>query len=88
VDPDQLSLVLPRGEAAAQCVSTRRGPLDSQAAPAMWRSARMMAGGLSPEDPTVLRVLLYTYVPDILEKRGPHRAGHLAAAKAQEDAGK
>jgi len=48
----------------------------------------MMAGGLSPEDPTVLRVLLYTYVPDILEKRGPHRAGHLAAAKAQEDAGK
>jgi hypothetical protein len=54
----------------------------------MWRSARMMAGGLSPEDPTVLRVLLYTYVPDILEKRGPHRAGHLAAAKAQEDAGK
>ena len=48
----------------------------------------MMAGGLSPEDPTVLRVLLYTYVPDSLEKRGPHRAGHLAAAKAQEDAGK
>jgi uncharacterized protein YciI len=26
-------------------------------------------------------ILFYDYVPDILEKRGPHRAGHLALAK-------
>ena len=27
--------------------------------------------------------LHYQYVPDILEKRGPHREGHLAAARKQ-----
>ena len=26
------------------------------------------------------RILQYDYVPDILEKRGPHREGHLKAA--------
>jgi uncharacterized protein len=28
------------------------------------------------------------YVPDILEKRGPHREGHLGAAKQHLEAGK
>jgi len=28
--------------------------------------------------PTTLWMLQYHYVPDILEKRTPHRAGHLA----------
>mmetsp|Transcript_19811 Transcript_19811/g.43324 ORF Transcript_19811/g.43324 Transcript_19811/m.43324 type:complete len:95 (+) Transcript_19811:146-430(+) len=28
-------------------------------------------------------LLTYTYVPDILEKRGPHREGHLAVAREQ-----
>jgi uncharacterized protein YciI len=28
--------------------------------------------------PTTLWLLQYHYVPDILEKRGPHRAEHLA----------
>lgn len=32
--------------------------------------------------------LHYQYVPDILEKRGPHREGHLAAARKQTEAGK
>ncbi|KAJ1491530.1 hypothetical protein T484DRAFT_1933015 [Baffinella frigidus] len=50
--------------------------------------ARMMASSLTPEAPTAMLVLLYTYVPDILEKRGPHRAGHLAGAKTHEDSGK
>jgi uncharacterized protein YciI len=27
-------------------------------------------------------LLIYDYVPDILEKRGPHRAAHLEGAKA------
>jgi uncharacterized protein len=27
-------------------------------------------------------LLFYTYVPDILDRRGPHRDGHLAAAWA------
>ena len=26
-------------------------------------------------------VLIYDYVPDILERRGPYRAGHIGAAK-------
>jgi hypothetical protein len=26
-------------------------------------------------------LLIYDYVPDILDKRGPHRAGHLALAR-------
>ena len=26
-------------------------------------------------------VLIYDYVPDILDKRGPYRAGHIEAAK-------
>jgi uncharacterized protein len=33
-------------------------------------------------------LLLYTYVPDILDRRGPHRAGHLGAINAERDAGR
>lgn len=33
-------------------------------------------------------ILQYDYVSDILEKRGPHREGHLAAAKAVQEQGK
>ncbi|KAG0559311.1 hypothetical protein M758_10G094300 [Ceratodon purpureus] len=32
--------------------------------------------------------LTYDYVPDILEKRGPYRAEHIALAQAQESEGK
>ena len=32
-------------------------------------------------------LLFYTYVEDILEKRGPHREEHLAAAKAAHESG-
>ena len=31
-------------------------------------------------DPPKYTLLTYEYVPDILEKRGPYREGHLAAA--------
>lgn len=31
-------------------------------------------------DPPKYTLLTYDYVPDILEKRGPYRADHLAAA--------
>lgn len=34
------------------------------------------------------RLLVYEYVPDVLEKRGPHREAHLAAAQQLSDAGK
>lgn len=33
-------------------------------------------------------LLNYTYVPDILEKRGPYREAHLAGAKKHLDAGR
>jgi len=32
-------------------------------------------------------LLLYDYVPDIVERRGPHRAAHLAYARAAVDRG-
>lgn len=36
--------------------------------------------------PETLQLLAYDYVPDILERRAPHRDGHLALiAKAHED---
>lgn len=34
------------------------------------------------------RLLVYEYVPDILDKRGPHREAHLAAAQKLAEAGK
>eukprot|EP00286_Rhodomonas_abbreviata_P026141 CAMPEP_0181296870 /NCGR_PEP_ID=MMETSP1101-20121128/4933_1 /TAXON_ID=46948 /ORGANISM="Rhodomonas abbreviata, Strain Caron Lab Isolate" /LENGTH=181 /DNA_ID=CAMNT_0023401761 /DNA_START=96 /DNA_END=641 /DNA_ORIENTATION=+ len=46
-----------------------------------------MSGGLSPDAPAQLLVLTYSYVPDILERRGPHRAGHLAGAQELTDSG-
>ncbi|MBB4661927.1 YciI family protein [Conexibacter arvalis] len=38
--------------------------------------------------PETLFLLHYDYVPDILEKRGPHREGHLAAIARFHEAGK
>src|SRR5688500_11928868 len=32
-------------------------------------------------------LLLYDYVPDIVERRGPHRAAHIAHARAAVDRG-
>lgn len=37
----------------------------------------------SATPPTKYAILTYRYVPDILEKRGPYREGHLAGAKAK-----
>lgn len=34
------------------------------------------------------KILQYDYVPDILEKRGPFREGHLAAARRLQEQGK
>ncbi|MGA9858417.1 MAG: YciI family protein [Solirubrobacteraceae bacterium] len=33
-------------------------------------------------------LLLYTYVPDMAERRGPYREEHLARIKAEQDAGR
>lgn len=37
--------------------------------------------------PETLQLLTYEYVPDILERRGPHREGHLAAIARYHEAG-
>ena len=42
----------------------------------------------SPPAPPRLLLLTYTYVSDIMEKRTPHRPGHLAAAQREVDAGR
>eukprot|EP00890_Picochlorum_soloecismus_P003356 jgi/Picsp_1/4020/NSC_01532-R1_ycii-related protein len=47
-------------------------------------SMRTMAAASEPD----YHVLQYTYVPDILEKRGPYRAEHLEGAKKMADAKK
>ena len=41
---------------------------------------------MSEED--LHHLLLYTYVPDVGERRGPHRPGHLAHIQAHKDTGK
>jgi uncharacterized protein YciI len=41
-----------------------------------------------PPPPPTFTLLSYTYVQDILERRGPHRAAHIDAAKAAVAAGK
>ena len=33
-------------------------------------------------------ILFYEYVEDVLERRGPHREAHLAALRAEHDAGR
>jgi uncharacterized protein YciI len=38
------------------------------------------------ESPTYL--LLYSYVDDIVDRRGPHRASHLERIRAEKDAGR
>lgn len=45
------------------------------------------AAAAAPADPKHL-LLNYSYVPDILEKRGPHREAHLAGAQAMLEQGK
>jgi len=48
-------------------------------------SALQTSSSAAPEAKFYL--LSYDYVPDILEKRGPYRAGHLAAAQELERTG-
>ncbi|MEW5303336.1 MAG: hypothetical protein WDW36_006038 [Sanguina aurantia] len=49
-------------------------------------SVRCMATASTP--PVKYHMLEYKYVSDILERRGPFRAAHIAGAKAQAEAGK
>eukprot|EP00877_Chromochloris_zofingiensis_P006344 jgi/Chrzof1/1963/Cz10g28040.t1 len=44
-----------------------------------------MASAAMP--PARYHILTYQYVPDIVEKRGPYREAHIAAAKSKLDAG-
>jgi len=39
-------------------------------------------------DPVVHHVLFYDYVPDVLERRGPYREGHLEHARRWKDDGR
>mmetsp|Transcript_22347 Transcript_22347/g.26906 ORF Transcript_22347/g.26906 Transcript_22347/m.26906 type:complete len:137 (+) Transcript_22347:3-413(+) len=55
------------------------------AAPFPQRSVRPMASAAGDNKKHFM--LTYTYVPDILEKRGPYRAEHLSLAQAQIDEG-
>lgn len=46
------------------------------------------AAASGPAAPPKHLLLNYTYVPDILEKRGPYREAHLAGAQKKLEAGK
>lgn len=48
--------------------------------------SRLQAASAAPASP--YKILQYEYVPDIIERRGPYRAGHLAAAQKLNDEGK
>jgi len=54
------------------------------------RSSRVTASRVcaAAADPPKYAILTYEYVPDILEKRGPYRAEHLASAQKLKDEGK
>jgi uncharacterized protein YciI len=39
-------------------------------------------------DPIVHHLLLYDYVENVLDRRGPYRSDHLARIKAEQDAGR
>jgi uncharacterized protein len=39
-------------------------------------------------EPERLHLLFYDYVPDIVERRGPHREGHLALLRRWKDEGR
>jgi uncharacterized protein YciI len=74
-------------------LSTRPQP-PAQSSRGMAAKTAPAAGGAAdappppPPPPTTFTLLSYAYVPDILEKRGPYRADHIAAAKAQVAAGR
>ena len=62
------------------------------AAPSTRRSRRastaVAMASAAPASPPTYLLLTLDYVEDILEKRDPYRAEHIAGAKAQEAAGK
>ena len=63
-------------------------PAPAGAGPATTSPAGAGAGAPAPPPPPTFTLLSYTYVPDILERRGPHRAAHIAAAKEAVAAGR
>src|SRR5690242_2434537 len=73
---------------ATRSLLTRSTPVSRISYPANLRSrgqvACMAAAAAGPK----YYLLNYTYVPDILEKRGPYREAHLAGAKKHLDAGR
>ena len=46
------------------------------------------AAAASPGGAPGYKILQYQYIPEILERRGPHREGHLSAAKQLVEQGK
>ena len=52
------------------------------------RHLRAFLQAAAPRAAPNFQLLQYEYVPDILEKRGPHREGHLAAAEGLRAQGK
>jgi uncharacterized protein YciI len=52
------------------------------------RPSHAVAMAAAPASPPTYLLLTLDYVEDILEKRDPYRAEHIAGAKAEEEAGK
>lgn len=61
--------------------------VSSQPRGAGMASAAASGSGAAAAAPAYM-LLRYAYVSDILERRGPYRDGHLAGARAMQDAGK
>lgn len=50
-------------------------------------SVKCAVGMLARMQPGSYRILVYDYVPDIMELRGPHRPGHLENIREHVDSG-
>lgn len=71
--------------ARALCIASRAPQsLRLSARPARLQAVRTMASAAQNS----YHILQYSYVPDIVERRGPFRAGHLDGAHKQAEAGK
>ena len=71
--------------AARLCARVRPG---TQHRAARMASVAPRASSVDPPPPPRYHLLQYSYVPDLLEKRGPHRAAHIEGAKQALAAGK
>lgn len=83
------SIVVPCARAGSTAARSRRNAAAAERLPPAPRKKPKQASASAAAAPEPKHLLLnYSYVPDILEKRGPHREAHLAGAQKKLEEGK